>query len=271
MYKMVAFDIDGTLIRHLDNELSFEIKDMFKKLKEKGFIVVLATGRDFISIGNIYKNENIDYFIGANGSFIYDLKNKEYIFNSSISIDDFKKYNEEVIQQNLDKVRNIMLSDINNVFVLENEIKEEPWFWDEFRSKFRKYDEAINSIDLNNFHLITVEFSVNSSLYDISKNFLSKNDTNLSIQAHWPKGMFLANKFVNKAHSLKHLCRYLNIDIKDVIAFGDGENDKEMISEVGLGVAMGNASESLKKLANEITLDVSEYGTKIFLEKMGLI
>ena len=75
MYKMVVFDIDGTLVPHLTNEFSEEIIDMFKQLKENNMIITLATGRDWISIKDLYQNPYIDDFIGANGSFIYDLKN----------------------------------------------------------------------------------------------------------------------------------------------------------------------------------------------------
>ena len=72
-------------------------------------------------------------------------------------------------------------------------------------------------------------------------------------------------------HSISYLCNHLKINTNQVIAFGDGENDIEMIREVGLGVAMGNAIEELKKIANEITIDVEEHGTKHFLEKIGII
>ncbi|MGL5204643.1 MAG: HAD family hydrolase, partial [Metamycoplasmataceae bacterium] len=76
MYKMVVFDIDGTLIKFKVTEQKFDEQTqlMFKELKDKGYIVVLATGRDHISIGDLHKNNNIDYFIGANGSFIHEVK-----------------------------------------------------------------------------------------------------------------------------------------------------------------------------------------------------
>ncbi|MBD5423248.1 MAG: HAD family hydrolase [Mycoplasma sp.] len=271
MYKMIAFDIDGTLVPHLTNEFSSEINDMFKELKSKGFIVTLATGRDWVSIAQLYKNPNIDYYIGANGSFIYDIKNQKFIFNSYIDWNEFEKYNKEIIEVHKSSIKSVILSDINNVFVLEVVNRNKPWFWNAFRHKFEEYENAENKLDRNNFHLLTIEHKYNSDILEISRKFFEKNNTKMHIQAYWPKGFFVANKGVTKAHSIKKLCDYLSIDIKEVIAFGDGENDMEMIKEVGLGVAMGNSIDTLKELADDVTIDVSEYGTKFYLKKIGII
>ena len=271
MYKMIAFDIDGTLVQHLTNELSDEINLMFKKLKEKGIIITLATGRDFVSIANIYKNSYVDYFIGANGSFIYDLKNNKYIFNSSISFTEFEEYNKNVLMKNIDEINNIVLSDSDKVFVFENKENKKNWFWEAFRNKFNSYESAKEKLDKNYFHLITLEHKLNSPIYLQTKKYFEKYNLPIDVQAYWPKGFFVANKGITKASSLKKLCNFLNIDIKEVIAFGDGENDIEMIKEVGLGIAMSNGTEELKKIADDVTIDVEDYGTKFFLEKMGII
>ena len=272
MYKMITFDIDGTLVPHLSNELAPEIVDMFKKLKEKNYVVTLATGRDFVSIADIYKNPYVDYYIGANGSFIYDLKKEEYILNSSIKYDDFKKYDKEIIQENLFKLKTVILSEPNNVYVKEQVDKSmDAWFWNSFRFKFKNYELADTELDRLHFHLITIEFPEHSNILELTENFFKKTNSSLCVQAWWPKGMFIANKGITKAHSIKLLCEKLGIKMKEVIAFGDGENDLEMINEVGLGIAMGNAVDKLKKIADDETIDVKEFGTKFYLEKLGII
>ncbi len=83
--------------------------------------------------------------------------------------------------------------------------------------------------------------------------------------------MFIAAPEVNKANGLKKLCKYLNINMEDVIAFGDGENDIEMLSEVGLGVAMGNAIYKAKEVAKEVCDTDSNFGPKKKLEELKLI
>lgn len=270
MYKMIVFDIDGTLIPYLKNNFSKEIEQMLFNLKKNGYIVCLATGRDFISIADIHKNENIDYFIGANGSFIYDLKKDEYLFNSSIEFEEFENYKNEVLLNNLDGVKNVILSDENNVFVWELIEIKGPWFWQPFKEKFKNIELAKHEIEKDKFHLITITHD-NSQLLDLSREYFKNMNSSLDIQSWWSNGFFIANKKITKMHSINYLCNHLKISTNQVIAFGDGENDMEMIKEVGLGVAMGNAIEELKKIANEITIDVEEHGTKHFLEKIGII
>ncbi len=271
MYKLVAFDIDGTLIPHSKNEFPNEIKQMMKELKNKGLITALVTGRDFVSIANLYQTENIDYFIGANGSFIYDIKNKKYIFNSFIDFEEFKKYNKEVLQENLQGIKTVVLSDDKNAYIQIVKERKEPWFWEEFSHKFKNLDSAEKEIDKGFFHLITVETRTNSDIVNISRRYFELNNSELQVQSYWPNGMFVANRGINKASTLKKLTEYLGFTIKEVIAFGDGENDTEMIKEVGLGVAMDNATEQLKKIADDTTISVEKFGTLFYLKKIGII
>ena len=63
-----------------------------------------------------------------------------------------------------------------------------------------------------------------------------------------------------KATGIKHLLEYLQVDVKDTFAFGDGHNDKEMIEYCGIGVAMGNAIEKVKNASDYVTDDIDNDG-----------
>lgn len=79
-YKVIVFDIDGTLLPFGVDELTPRTKEMFEKLKANGFINVLCSGRDIFTVGKQIHNPYVDYFVGANGTFILDLKTNEYVF-----------------------------------------------------------------------------------------------------------------------------------------------------------------------------------------------
>lgn len=269
MYKMVVFDIDGTLVPHSDHEFHDEIKDMFKRLKDNGFTTVLASGRDFVSIGNIINYDNIDYFIGANGSFVFDMKEKKFLFNSPIDFDIFNQYYKDILEKEKDTF-NIMLSDDSNVFVNEIEKISKHWFWSPFVDKFIDIDEAHKKINKEYFHLITIS-QKNDSIINKTKEYFKKYDLPIDIQSSWDSGFFIANKGIKKSSGINFLCNLLNMSFDNVIAFGDGRNDIDMLSKVGLSVAMGNAVNEVKKIAKDITKDVDEFGTKDFLEKKGFI
>lgn len=269
MYKMVVFDIDGTLIPYQENKISPKIKDLFKRLKENNITVTLATGRDFVSIGDIHLDKHIDYFIGANGSFIYDLKQKKYIFNSPIKFEDFEDYYKNILLNNQDDINNVILSDDNNVYVWNKNQLDGHWFWEPFKHKFKEFNSAKENINLNQFHLITINCISNTKLIEKSIQYLKQKP--IFVQAWWHNGFFVANKGITKASSINKLCEYLNIEMNEVIAFGDGENDLQMLKEVGLGVAMDNGSELVKSIADDTTSSVEDFGTIAYLEKIGII
>ena len=271
MYKMVVFDVDGTLLPFQDDELAPEIKDLFRRLKANNLVVALATGRDFVSIGDLHLDENLDYFIGANGSFVYDLKKQEYLFNSAIKFSDYENYYKDILLTHQNTVYNVILSDDEHVFVWDHKKMDGHWFWEPFKEKFRDFDKAKEQINHDKFHLITINCTNNSDIIEDSKTYFKNNHSSLSVQAWWPNGLFVANRHMSKAHAIELVCQHLNFSIEQVVAFGDSENDLSMLKTVGLGVAMGNGNEHVKAIADDITTNVEEFGTITYLEKLGLI
>ena len=81
----------------------------------------------------------------------------------------------------------------------------------------------------------------------------------------------LINKAFNKGRAVERLCEYLDHPIRDTIAFGDSMNDLEMIQTAGLGICMGNGSEALKKVADEVCPPVGEDGLFRAFQDHGLI
>ena len=81
----------------------------------------------------------------------------------------------------------------------------------------------------------------------------------------------LINKAFNKGLAVQRLCEHLNIPIQDTVAFGDSMNDFEMLQAAGLGICMGNGSEALKKVADQVCLPVGEDGLYKAFEGLGLI
>lgn len=84
--------------------------------------------------------------------------------------------------------------------------------------------------------------------------------------ADWNDCLEITRKSVTKWGSLQLVLRELQINPKDVVAFGDGPNDYEMIKNVGVGVAMGNAIASLKEVSDYVTMSHTEEGIPFFIE-----
>ena len=100
-YKVIVFDVDGTLLPFGVQDLSPRMVEIFEKLKSNVYVNVLCSGRDIFTIGKQIDNPYVDYFVGANGTFILDLKAKEYVFEKTIKYDDFKKFHQFAIKNKL--------------------------------------------------------------------------------------------------------------------------------------------------------------------------
>ncbi|QJG67184.1 YcsE-related riboflavin metabolism phosphatase [Mycoplasma phocoenae] len=268
-YKLVAFDIDGTILPFEDGQknqpLKPEIVEMFAKLKQQGYITAFCTGRDIFTIGDKINTPNVDYLIGANGGFIMDLTTREYIFEKSIPYEDFKVFQTatEKLQlpyQFIGKKQGYYnkLFDINH------------WFTEPFKADFVDVSEYDNNKDDPNY-LITVNSEENKEIGAFYKELFKNNNLDMWVLAVWTGGVFIAAKDVHKAKGLEILCNMKGINLRDVVAFGDSSNDVEMLSQVGLGVAMGNASDELKSKAKAVAKPVTEQGAYKFLLEEGII
>ncbi|MGI6069365.1 MAG: Cof-type HAD-IIB family hydrolase [Blautia sp.] len=86
----------------------------------------------------------------------------------------------------------------------------------------------------------------------------------------YPTLLEITDASVNKAAGIAHLLHLLSLDKQDAIAFGDSQNDLRMLQYVGWGVAMGNADDEVKRLADDVALSNNEDGIFHYLKKAGL-
>ncbi|TCG10819.1 YcsE-related riboflavin metabolism phosphatase [Mycoplasma marinum] len=263
MYKIIAFDIDGTILPYGDKEFSNEVHEMFAELKRKGYIVAFVTGREFVTIADLINTPNIDYFLGANGAFVYDMKTKENIFEKSVPFEDFKKIDDFCLENKI----NLSAITQKSVYFKEKECYKDDKFWKDFynRIKVMDYEEISNE----KIHQIIIRTS-NSK---IQKNIIDFANTipGVSVNTIWDKGMFIGPEGVHKASGLEKLCEIENIKMSEIIAFGDGMNDKTMLKEVGMGIAMGIAKKEVREMANDGCDTATNFGTIKKLKEMNIL
>lgn len=251
-YKLLAIDIDGTLITN-DKKILDETKQDIIKAYNKGVIICICTGRAYPAAKRYISELDLDIpLILYNGSRIISGNGEETIFNKTID--------KEVS---------------NGVFDIINMNDGTCCFWKEDTLYFNKNDEytayyenltgikpaIINDYDESLFTNINkfLWFDTPENLQFIKNNIL--NDVAgidcFKSQSHI---LEIVPKNINKGEAIKFLANYYNIDISEVIAVGDDENDISMIMSAGLGVAMENARSCVKEVADYITLSNEENG-----------
>jgi Cof subfamily protein (haloacid dehalogenase superfamily) len=261
--KLIALDLDGTLLNS-QHQMTERTERALKAALEKGIQVVLATGKTFISGQRVIERLGLT----TPGIYLQGLA----IYNSDGSVRHQQKLDPEVARQVLTYAeergykmaaysgQRILVRTITQDILTLNEQYHEPK--PEAVGPLQNIldDTPINkllAVQLNDPRRITaLRWQLNAQLGSRAKLTQALSDM-LEIL---PPG-------ASKGAALKVLLRDMGVSPANVIAFGDGENDIEMLQLVGLGVAMGNAVQKLKDVASHVTGTNDEDGIAQALEK----
>ena len=280
MYKLVAIDLDGTLLNSY-GEVSEATKNALQKAKSQGVEIVLASGRPISSTESLAIELGVDnYLISGNGPAVFDIKNQKVIYDRFLNKEQVLKiaklceknsffYNvyteDEVIasslnynvlfyyKENLKKIEE-KRTHINVVQNIEKYIEESG------KEKFLKItvcDESqfiFNSI-MKRLKMIA-DIDVLETAY-MSKKKIKSGTEDVDIQYFYTE---ITNRNVNKWSAIEFLLEKLNINKEEVLTIGDNMNDLEMIQNAGLGIVMGNSNPKMKEIAKEIVSDNNSEG-----------
>ena len=249
MYKLIALDMDGTLLRE-DKTISSETFAAIKNARSKGVKVVLTTGRPLKGIKRYLEQLGLitegDYAITCNGSVVQETKTGKVIAEKRLTYQDLL----DIYQLSKDLNLNIHALTANTC--LSPKV-----------SKYTQLEADINKIPLEILDYNTMDSErkiIKAMLVDepeildeaikrIPKEFYDR----FTIVKSAPFFLEFLNKSVNKGVGVELLASSLNIKQEEIICVGDADNDIHMIEYAGLGVAMANAFPQVKRKANYIT------------------
>ena len=257
MFKLIALDMDGTLLKG-DNTISQETKKAIKLAKEKGIKIVITTGRPLQGVMNYLEELDLinydEYVITYNGSSIYNTKTLEPIVRNGITGKDFKdiyKLSKSLGVKFHGFIDECCIAPKENIYT-QAEIQH-----NNIEVKIIDIENDINDNDyIIKAMILDEKEKLDKAVKRIPKEYLEKYNALRTVSFIFE----FMNKNCSKSSALKALCSYLGISQNEVIAFGDGDNDIDMLQFAGVGVAMGNASDYVKSKADYITLSNEENG-----------
>jgi HAD-superfamily hydrolase, subfamily IIB len=267
MYKIIAIDMDGTLLRE-DKTISDRTKEAIKKAKELGVKVVLASGRPIEGIDQYLKELNLisetDYVLSYNGALVLNTKTRDVISSSLLYGRDVHMLYE--ISKELG-VNIHAFSRINGLITPKN-------------SRYTDVEANINGIEINvmPFEKVAEDEEIVKIMMIDEPEILSKAVERLpqklyedyTVVQSTPYFLEFLNKVSNKGVGVQALAEHLDINREEIICVGDAGNDHHMIEYSGLGVAMGNATDEIKEIADYITTSNEEDGVAEVIEKFIL-
>lgn len=287
MYKLIAVDLDGTLLNSY-GEITEYSKKVIKKIIESGSKFIIASGRPIDSIKRFAKEiESNEYFIAGNGAIIYDLKKDEIIYEKFISkqkvMEIIKICEENSISYNIYTDETILSTSLkyNVLYYYKENLKKE----DDKKTNIHIVDDMfkyIQNMKNEKFLKITIcdesKIIFNSILNKIkkiggieilevshmSRKIITQGTEEIPIEYYYTE-ISLSN--VDKWSAIQYLAEKLNIQENEIIAIGDNMNDKKMIENAGVGIVMKGSTPAVVEVANEVAPGNNEDGVAKILQK----
>jgi hypothetical protein len=295
MYKLLAVDMDGTLLNS-KHQISTENLEAIKKAVDMGTKVVLASGRMFNGIYNYLEQLNLlndkNYSVACAGALALNNTMSEVVESNNLGIDDLKYVYEIAKEHNLSL--NIYTKD--SILALQDDI-------------YSRLEAITNNA---NFKLVDLDSLNNVEIYKITlindsvngvrriKGFFKDLDIeDAKIIDMYPKEVkileddildkispYLSDRYTvvkpfqfslevirkncNKWTAIEKIAKKLGIKDEEIICIGDSENDEHMIKNAGLGVAMENGFSKIKEIADYVTYTNDQHGVAHAINKFIL-
>lgn len=260
MIKAVFFDVDGTLVSFKTHRVPQSTLEAIKKLQAKGIKVFVATGRhpSILTEGNNVHEIDFDGFVTLNGQYCFT-KDRKVIYENNICREDIVALLE---------------------FLKENRF---PCAFVEDRDTYMNYidDVVVNLLKSVNVPLPPIEdierakdgkvFQLNPYIPIEFEAEVMKVLPNCEATRWSPTFIDVIPAGGGKHVAIQKIMEYYGYKKDEIMAFGDGGNDKTMLMIAGIGIAMGNANEDVKEIADYVTTSVDNDGVLNALKHFNVI
>ncbi|TCP29771.1 hypothetical protein EV207_10863 [Scopulibacillus darangshiensis] len=259
---LIAVDLDGTLLT--DNKTILKrTKSALMKAMEKGHHVVISTGRPYRASKSYYHELGLKTpIVNFNGAYVHHPRNPDWgVYHTPLELDTARALIKTC--ENYD-LANIMVEVKDDVYIRNPE--------PETLEAFNAGDPKVITGDVNN----TLQDNPTCVLIQPHKQHvvslikdLEKHHADAVQQRSWGEPWNIIEVIrpgINKAVGLRRVAADLDIPAEHIIAFGDEDNDIDMLQYAGQGIAMGNAMDDIKKAADKVTATNEEDGIAQYLE-----
>lgn len=248
-YKMIVLDLDDTLLQD-DHSIAPRTKRALMDAQEAGVKVVLASGRPTFGMVDIAKELELEkygsFILSFNGAKIINCQTGEELFSSTLPVETVQALYE------ISKAEDVWIHTYMGNDIITEENNE--------YTEIEREITGMRIVEVESFVQTVQEPVVKTlmvghpdRLVSLEKKLQEQLAGQLSVMRSKPFFIEFTENGVDKGTSLHHLAQQLGIKQEEVIAIGDSYNDIAMIKYAGLGVAMGNAPDDIKEIANYVT------------------
>ncbi|MBP3479550.1 MAG: Cof-type HAD-IIB family hydrolase [Oscillospiraceae bacterium] len=254
--KIIFFDIDGTLVDMQTKRISAKTTEVLRRLKENGIKICIATGRSPISLPK-FDGVDFDAYLTFNGSYCYDQSGA--ILSNPIRTEDVQTI-----------IRNAAA--IGRPVAVATKDRLAANGTDDDLAEYYSFAHQVLTV-AEDFEAVCQEeiYQIMLGCRESDYPAILKGVSDARIAAWWDRAVDIIPANGGKGMGIKKILDYYHLDRTEAMAFGDGNNDIEMLEAVGTGIAMENASNRLKTVASDVCGHVAEDGIYHYCIKQGLI
>jgi Cof subfamily protein (haloacid dehalogenase superfamily) len=259
--RLLVLDVDGTLLTS-DGRLTTRTRQALRAADRAGWHVALVTGRPLPSVLPLVRELAVgEFVVAANGATVAEVDTGTVLYQASLP--------GQLVRSVLTTARQA-IPDLRLAITTADRFHVEPGF--DVLAPLTKAD-AVVVPDARPEPDDTVHSSVLFVLGADTGWLLQRISAVVPQELHvspsgLPGSVELTPPGVHKGSGVVHLCERVGVERDDVVAFGDGLNDHEMLTWAGLGVAMGNADAETKRIADEVTASNDDDGVAIVVERL---
>ncbi|MGM0123014.1 hypothetical protein IGI37_000380 [Enterococcus sp. AZ194] len=268
MIKMIAIDLDGTLLNDA-KQISEKNKQVLAEAKALGVKIVICTGRPLKAIEGFLEELNLlepgDYSITFNGGLVQKNDTGEIMEQTVMAPSDVHRLHQ--LSVDLDMPLDVLSE--GNVLQLPTS-KNHPSIYSQLNKLLNFQPITLEEIDgstIYNKVVVALDQDIlDPKISDIPKAYYEDYEiikTRSNLLEFMPKG-------ITKGYGISLLAKDLGIQREEIMGIGDEENDLPMIEYVGVGVAMANAVEQVRKAADYVTASNEEDGVAQAIEQFVL-
>jgi Cof subfamily protein (haloacid dehalogenase superfamily) len=264
-FKVIITDLDGTLL-NAAHKISNYTKEVFKKLYDQNYLIIVATGRHHIDAMSVTDSLGFPiYLVSSNGARIHTPA-KELFYSFDIESEAIKS----VLSLDIDKT-------ITSVI-----FKENVWLTNQHNEKLNSFQEEMHYPpqivdfdkveDLSAIKLLFVDED-HDKLSALEQLIMKEHHTHFDSCFSLPICLEFMDKIVDKSHAIKKILNIENLSFQESICFGDGFNDEKMLLAAQKSLIMGNAPEKLKNKLSHLEIIDTNYNdgvAKYIAEKILL-
>lgn len=255
---MICLDVDGTIVNH-QGQMSQRVRQSAREVVARGHEVVISTGRSLGAAIPVMRELGIDhgYVVASNGGVLAKVQGEQVevihreVFDPSLAL--------AALRQSLPTAKYALENERGEF--LSSDVFTDASFGAE--SQVVDFEQMLDSQAVR-----VVVFSTDATAEDFGKAVQGLGLSGVTYSVGWTAWLDIAAEGTTKASGLERLRAVLKFDSADSLAVGDGRNDIEMLQWAGMGVAMGQAPDEVKAVADAITDGVDDDGLAVVLEEL---